>query len=708
MASATAPLGINQRSELVFPLVVMAVLVVLIVPLPTALLDVLLTLNLSVTILLLLVTLGVEQPLDLSVFPSALLLLTLGRLSLNVATTRLILGQADAGRIVETFGNFVVGGNLVVGLVVFMILVIIQFVVITKGATRISEVGARFVLDAMPGKQMAIDADLNAGAINDVEAKKRRAFLLQEAQFYGAMDGASKFVRGDAVAGMVITGINLIGGVVIGLMNGMPLVQALKVYSILTVGDGLVSQIPALIIATAAGILVTKSSNELGLGSEIGTQFFSKRQPLQIGAGLLGLLALAPGMPMVPFVIMSAALLYFSSRLSPAALAAAAAKKNAEPERVASAVTPTPMEEHLSEFLETDRACIEIGRHLIPLVDPKRDLGLLQRIATVRKDLAKRCGLWIPLVRVRDNGQLGDEEYRILVGGQEVGRGKIYIGQVLAIHPEGSKILLNGRDAKDPAFGLPAKWISEIDRSQAELTGCTVVDAPGVMVTHLREALRRHAGELLSREDLTKLIDKARETSSAVIDELIPNMLSMGTVHRVLSLLLQERVPITNLTRILESLAHNAPTVKDPEELAERARGYLARAICDPFIDSQNRIHAIIFEPSLELELRRSQQDKKMAIQPDAFEALIVRLATALREAGQNGVEVALLVDSQLRRILKNLLLRGIPDLTVIAYTEVPNDVLLEAEIIIKREDVYKAKTPVEAPADGGYVARSA
>lgn len=703
MSNPPAPLGINQRSELIFPLVVMAVLVVLIIPLPTALLDVLLTLNLSVTILLLLVTLGVSQPLELSVFPSALLLLTLGRLSLNVATTRLILGQADAGRIVETFGNFVVGGNLVVGLVVFLILVIIQFVVITKGATRISEVGARFVLDAMPGKQMAIDADLNAGAINDVEAKRRRSFLLQEAQFYGAMDGASKFVRGDAVAGIVITGINLIGGIVIGLMNGMPLVRALNVYAILTVGDGLVSQIPALIIATAAGVLVTKSSNQLGLGSEIGTQFFTKRQPLQIGAGLLGLLSIAPGMPMIPFLIMSAALWYASNRLSPANLAA---EKTAEAERP---VTPlTPMEEHLAEFLETDRACVEIGRQLIPLVDPKRDLGLLQRIATVRKDLAKRCGLWIPLVRVRDSGSLGNEEYRILVAGQEVGRGKIHIGQVLAIHPEGARIPFNGRDAKDPAFGLPAKWISEIDRSQAELTGCTVVDAPGVLVTHLREVLRRHAGDLLSREDLTKLIDKAKETSAAVVDELIPNMLSMGTVHRVLSLLLQERVPITNLTRILESLAHNAPTTKDPEELAERSRIYLSRAICDPFIDEQNRIHAMVFEPGLELELRRSQQDKKMAIPPDAFEALIIRLATCLRDAGHKGVEVALLVDSQLRRSLKSVLLRGLPDLTVIAFAEVPNDVLLEAEVIIRRDEVYKPKVASEPFQDGGLMAKSA
>ena len=696
MSTGTPPLGINQRSELIFPLVVMAVLVVLIVPLPTAMLDVLLTLNLSVTILLLLVTLGVEQPLELSVFPSALLLLTLGRLSLNVATTRLILGQADAGRIVETFGNYVVGGTLVVGLVVFLILVVIQFVVITKGATRISEVGARFVLDAMPGKQMAIDADLNAGSINDVEAKRRRNVLLQEAQFYGAMDGASKFVRGDAVAAIVITGINLLGGVVIGLMNGMPLARALNVYAVLTVGDGLVSQIPALIIATAAGILVTKSSNETGLGSEIGSQFFKKKQPLQIGAGILGLLSVAPGMPMIPFLIMSASLWYVSSRMKTETTVDG---KPTDTDRPASAI-PTPMEDHLAEFLETDRACIEIGRHLISMVDPKRELGLLQRIATVRKDLAKRCGLWIPLVRIRDNNQLGDEEYRILIGGQEVGRGQIYIGQVLAIHPEGARIPFNGREAKDPAFGLPAKWISEIDRSQAELTGCTVVDAPGVMVTHLREALRRHAGELLSREDLTKLIDKARETAASVVDELIPNILSMGAVHRVLSLLLQERVPITNLTRILESLAHNAPTIKDPEELAERARGYLARAICDPFIDSQNKINAIIFDPQLELELRRSQQDKKMAIQPDAFETLVIRLATVMREASQKGIEVAQLVDSQLRRPLKHLLYRGLPDLTIVSFTEVPNDVLLEARFIIKREEIYKSRQPAESPND--------
>ena len=694
MSVASLPLPTaNQRSELIFPLAVMAMILVLIVPLPTALLDVLLTLNLSVTVLLLLVTLGVGQPLELSVFPSTLLVLTLARLSLNVATTRLILLQADAGRIVETFGNFVVGGNLIVGLVVFLILIVIQFLVITKGATRISEVGARFVLDAMPGKQMAIDADLNAGGINDVEAKRRRSALLQEAEFFGAMDGASKFVRGDAVAGLVITAINLVGGIIIGMLNGMPLAKATRMYSILTVGDGLVSQIPALITAIAAGLLVTKSSTQIGLGTEIGSQFFAKRRPLQIGAGLLTLFALAPGMPSIPFLLLAAGLWSIARKIRPAEARTDKAATDA------AAVPLSPMEEHLSEFLETDRACIEIGGRLLGMVDPPRGLSLLQRIGTLRRDLAKRSGLWIPLVRIRDNSTLEPQDYRILIGGQEVARGTLQPDRVLAISSDGKVQPLPGLDTKDPAFGLPSKWISENERSQAELLGSTVVDGPSVLITHLREVLKRHASELLGREDLTKLIDQVKSTSSAVVDELIPNLLSMGTVHRVLTTLLEERVPITNMTRILEALAHHAPTTKDPLELAERVRGYLPRAICEPFLDAEHRIHALVFEPHLELELRRSLQekDKRLAIAPDALEALIVRLATACRDASQQQVEVALLVDSQIRRPIRHLLSRGLPDLSVIAFTEVPNDVLLEAAAIIKREEIFGGRTTTTA-----------
>jgi flagellar biosynthesis protein FlhA len=692
-ASIPAPKA-SQRSELIFPLAVMALIVVLILPLPTALLDVLLTLNLSITVLLLLVTLGVGQPLELSVFPSALLVLTLARLSLNVATTRLILLQADAGRIVETFGNFVVGGNLVVGLVVFLILVVIQFVVITKGATRISEVGARFVLDAMPGKQMAIDADLNAGAINDGEAKRRRSTLLQEAEFFGAMDGASKFVRGDAVAGVIITAINLVGGIIIGMLNGMPLARAIKAYSILTVGDGLVSQIPALITATAAGLLVTKSSTQIGLGTEIGSQFLTKRRPLQIGAGLLALFALAPGMPSIPFLLMSAALWSVARNIP---TAEARAEQSAAEQAAAPA---SPMEEHLTQFLETDRACIEIGSRLLGMVDPPRGLTLLQRIGTLRRDLAKRSGLWIPLVRVRDNSAMEPQDYRILIGGQEVARGTLQPERVLAISPDGTPLSLPGLDTKDPAFGLPAKWISDNERSQAELLGSTVVDAPSVLITHLREVFKRHAGELLGREDLAKLVDQVKASSAAVVDELIPNLLSMGTIHRVLIALLEERVPITNLTRIFEGLAHHGSTTKDPLELAERVRGYLPRAICEPFLDAENRIHALVLEPALELDLRRclNDKEKKLAIPPDALEALIVRLATALRDTSQRQLDVALLVDSQIRRPIRHLLSRGLPDLCVIAFTEVPNDVLLEAAAIIKRDEIFVTKTATTGP----------
>ncbi len=679
MASAES-FDLKQRSEWVLPLAVMVLLAVLVVPLPTPLLDVMLSVNLALTLLLLLVVLGVKQPLEISVFPSVLLFMTLARLALNVATTRLVLLQADAGKIVATFGSFVVGGNLVVGLVVFLILIVIQFVVITKGATRVSEVAARFILDAMPGKQMAIDADLNAGTINDVDARRQRVHLVREAEFYGAMDGASKFVRGDAIAGLVITAINLIGGVVIGLVNGLAITAAARTYSILTVGDGLVAQIPAVITAMSAGLLITKATSEISLGREIGFQFFTKRRPLQIGGGMLLLLALVPGLPKLPFIALGLGLFAMAQRASEKLPPAKEETKPPPP--------MSPIEEHLHDFIETDRACVEIGARLIPLMNPRHGPSLLQRIGTLRRDLARRYGLWVPLVRVRDNAQLANEQYLILIAGQEAARGEIHVDRLLAIHPENVPITLEGEDARDPAFGLPAKWIAENDRARAEISGCTVVDAPSVMITHLREILRRYAGDLLSREDLSKLIDKVKLTDPAVVDELVPQLLSMSAVHRVLTWLLAECVPITNLTRILECLAQNASSTKNPIELAELVRGMLGRAICEPYVDEKGRIHAIVFHPRLELEFRRSLQDKKLAIDPTQMEKLIVRLATECRDASARRRETALLVDSVLRRPMKQLLLRALPDIAVIAYSEVPNDVMLEPEVIIKPEEI--------------------
>jgi flagellar biosynthesis protein FlhA len=684
---------LSQRSELVLSLSMLGVLAVLLVPLPTVLLDLLLAFNLAITVLLLLITLSATRPLDFSVFPSLLLLMTLFRLALNVATTRLILlhgnqGEHAAGYIVDTFGRFVVGGNLVVGLVVFLILVIIQFVVITKGASRISEVSARFTLDSLPGKQMAIDAELNTGVIDEKEARRRRELLMRETEFYGSMDGASKFVRGDAIAAVIITGINLVGGIVIAMMRGMPIAQAVNRYSILTVGDGLVSQIPALIVATASGMLVTKATTQSSLGQEISEQVTLNSRPLLVGAVIVLSLALVPGLPWYAFIPLAAALFLAGRRLAARQAKPAAAAQPGPGAAQPAGTGPRPAEIPLDDFLQVDRACVEIGARLIPLVDPKRGTGLIDRIGGLRRDLARKNGLWVPPIRVRDNIQLDAETYRILVGGREVARGRLRPERWLAIDPGNARVPVDGEATRDPAFGLPARWIAENDRQRAELGGFTVVDAPNVLVTHLGEVVRRHAHELLSREDLKTLVDKARETAPSVVDELIPNALTMGQVHRVLTLLLEERVPISNLTRILESLANHAPATKDPIELAERSRVDLGRAICDRFRDDQGRIHALVLDPRLELELRRATHEKTLVLDPARLEKLIVKLANEWRKATAKGQEVALLADVSLRRPLRHALARSLPDVAVVAYQEVPSDMLLEPAALVKPEDL--------------------
>ena len=677
-------LSFSQRSELVLAVALLGMLVVLLVPLPPLVLDLLLALNLALTVLLLLFTLGATQPLDFSVFPSLLLLSTLYRLALNVATTRLILLKGHAGMIVESFGNFVVGGNLVVGLVIFLILIIIQFVVITKGAGRISEVAARFTLDAMPGKQMAIDAELNAGMIDEPEARRRRQHLVHEAEFHGAMDGASKFVRGDAIAGLIITAINLIGGVVLGWTRGMDIAQAIRTYSILSVGDGLVAQIPALIVATASGILVTKATSQSSLGSEIGSKFTANPRTLAIGGLILGSLALVPGLPKLPFLVLGSGLWFASRRVG---MMISAQKQLAETLES----TPAPKsstEVILDDFLHMDRACIEIGARMIPLVDPKPGPGLLDRISGLRRDLGRKNGLWVPPIRVRDNVQLEPEAYRFLVNGREVARGQIRPGEYLAIDPGTTRFPVAGLATKDPAFGLPALWITENDRQRAELGGYTVVDAPSVLITHLGEMLKRHGHELLGREDLKSLVDKVKETSPSLVDELIPNVLNMGALHRILGLLLEEHVPITNLTRILESLANHAPTTKDPFDLTERVRIDLGRVICDRVRDDQGRLRAVVLDPRLELEFRKALQEKNLVLDPGRMEKLIVRLANEWRKATVSGVEVALLTDGSLRRALRMTIARSLPDLAVIAYQEIPGDLLLEPAALIKPEDL--------------------
>jgi flagellar biosynthesis protein FlhA len=673
------------RSELLLSVALLGLLVVFLVPLPTFLLDLLLTFNIGATVLLLLITLTVRQPLDFSTFPSLLLLFTLYRLALNVATTRLILLNANAGEVVQAFGQFVVRGNLVVGLVIFLILIVIQFVVITRGAGRVSEVAARFTLDSMPGKQMAIDAEMNAGLIDEAEARRRRAALVRESEFYGTMDGASRFVRGDAIAAIIITAINLVGGFIIGLTKGMPLAQAVRTYSILTIGDGLVTQIPALITATASGMLVTKATSESSLGQEIGNQFEAATGPLRLGAVILAALGLMPGMPFVPFVSLGAGLFFLSRRLT--ARPVAAPEGAAKPE--AAAPAKSPVEGYLEDFLQADRISLEIGAALIPLVSAKRGPGLLDRIGGLRRDLARQSGLWVPAVRVRDNIQLEPQAYRILLGGREVARGTVRPDMWLAIDPgNAAKIPLPGEETKEPAFGLPAKWITDAERNRAEAAGYTVVDAPNVIITHLGEVVRRHAAELLSREDLKAMVDKVRETSPAVVDDLIPNLLTMGALHRVLTILLDERVPISNLPRILEALAAYAQTVKDPAELAERVRVDIGRAVVDRFRDPSGRVRAVVLDPRLEVELRRSIQNNQLVLDPARLEQLTLRLAGELRKASARGYDVALLCDASLRRAVRHALVRAIPELVVVSYQEIPNDLLMEPVAVIRPEDL--------------------
>jgi flagellar biosynthesis protein FlhA len=513
-----------------------------------------------------------------------------------------------------------------------------------------------------------------------------------EAEFHGAMDGASKFVRGDAVAGLVITAINLIGGVIIGLTRDMSIGEAMRTFSVLTVGDGLVSQVPALIIATSAGILVTKATSQSSLGHEIGSQFLTNPRPLMVGAFILSAIAMTPGLPKIPFLALAGGLWVASRRVH-------AAVSKPVPEKSATPPTKSAAEVQFGEFLQTDRACVEVGARLIPLVDPKRGSSLLDRITALRRDLAQKNGIWVPPIRVRDNIHLDVEVYRILVGGREVARGVLRPDQLLAIDPDGARPALDGEATQDPAFGLPARWIAEGDRRRAELTGYTVVDAPSVLVTHLSELVKRHAHELLSREDLKKLIDKVKETSPTVVDELVPQMLSMGALHRILTNLLEERVPITNLVRILETLAHYAPLSKDPIELADRVRTDQGRAICDRFRDDRNRIHAIVLDPRLEMELRRSIQDRALALDPIRLEKLIVRLANEHRKSRANNQEVALLADASIRRPLWHAIVRALPDLSVVAYQEVPNNMLLEAVAMIRLEDVAGARPE---PAAGG------
>jgi len=685
VTNATTSWRIAQHSDIILAASVVGVLLVLIVPVPTPLLDVLLAMNIACSLLLLMVALSAARPLEFATFPSLLLFTTLFRLSLNVASTRLILLNGYAGEVINAFGHFVVGGNMVVGMIVFLILVVIQFVVITKGAGRVSEVAARFTLDAMPGKQMAIDADLSAGLITEADARRRREQIAQEAEFYGAMDGASKFVRGDAVAGLAITAVNLIGGMIMGKLRGLSVPDAIRTYCILTVGDGLVTQIPSLIIATTAGIIVTKASSSSNLARDVAGEVLSHPRALAIGAGMMSLFGLIPGLPTVPFFILAAMFvaLYFAVRRA----ARPAAEKPSTPEAAAKTAEGP---EDLMSMMQVDRLSVEVGYQLIPLLDPARNDEMLRKIRAVRRQLAAKLGIVIPPVRIHDNLQLKPDAYVIRLRGNEIARGSLMADHLLAIDSGMVQKPVAGIETKEPAFGLPARWIAPALKDEAEAAGYTVADPRSVLITHLSETLKKHAPEILTREDVRAMVDHLKEHSPTVVEELIPNVMTLGGVQKILQNLLAEGIPVNDLGAIIEAIADHAPTTKDIGLLTEMVRRSIARTICAS-VESRGRLGAITLDPAVEQAIAQSVQESAgsgaLAMEPGRSEQLIRKIAEAVRKTVTAGYEAVLLTSGPIRRHVRRIVEHVMPDLPVLSYEELTADMRLEGHATVSLEE---------------------
>jgi flagellar biosynthesis protein FlhA len=670
-------------TDLILPVGFIASVLVIMVPMPAALMDVLLSLNITVAVIMLLTTIYVKTPLEFNIFPSLLLATTLGRLVLNVATTRLILTHAQtdgllaAGAVVREFGEFVAGDKIVVGLIIFAIIVLIQFVVITKGATRISEVAARFALDGMPGRQMAIDADLNAGTIDEKEAQRRRSEITQQADFFGAMDGASKFVRGDAIAGIVITLINIVGGLIIGVVDaGMSVGQAAEIYTKLTIGDGLVSQVPAFLISLAAGLLVTRSSTESNLPAQFMAQLFSRPQALAVTGGFLGLLIFT-NLPTIPLLAIGggcAGLAMLTVRRAQAQKQAAA-KAEAAPKKAA--------EERIEDYLAIDPMEIELGVGLIRLADPKRNGDLLERVQRVRQNIAAQLGVVMPKVRIRDNMRLEQNQYRIKVADAVVAEGSVYPAMLLAMDSGVTTGKVAGIDTRDPAFNMPAVWIEPTTRDQAEMLGYSIVEPVAVLATHLTEVVRKHGDELLTRDATKHLIDELKQKSPAVVDELIPTQMKLAEVQQVLQMLLREGVPIRQLSPILETLGDYASRTKDPVLLTEYVRHRLARTICSKLRDPQGKLHVVAVDPALEDRIRAGFEHNERGLfvrmSPQAIEATCKVLAKETEKLTKTGKQPIVLVSPQIRAALKLMTQPHLPQLVVLSYNEVTRDTQVES-----------------------------
>lgn len=671
---------IRQRGDIIVAVSVVGLIGLMILPVPPFMLDIFLSISISLSIVIMISAVCIRKPLDFSVFPSILLITTLFRLALNVASTRLILlrgneGVEAAGEVIKSFGSFVVGGNYAVGFTVFLILIIVNFVVITKGSGRIAEVAARFTLDAMPGKQMAIDADLNAGLIDETEARKRRSMISQEADFYGAMDGASKFVRGDAIAGLIITVINIIGGLIIGtLQKGMPFTEAAQTYTILTIGDGLVSQIPTLLISTAAGIVISRAGGESDLGRDITRQIFLSPKALLATSGIMVVLGLVPGLPNVPFFIISAVsagIAYVVSRPEQEE------KKEREPE-------PAEDEAPIETLIEIEPLTFEIGYGLIPLVESERGT-LLNKIKAMRRQIATELGFVVPPIHIKDNLQLRPHEYSFFIRGIEVARSEVMTGYHLAVvSKEAEKI--EGIPTKEPVFGLPAFWIEDNEIEKAQAKGYMVVDPATVIATHITELIRSHAWELLTRTEVQALLDKISRTYPKLVDELIPSMITLGSLQRILQNLLREKVPINDLVSILETLLDYAPTVKDVEILTEYVRQALSRFITKQYMGQDGAIYVVSLDPGFEIALSRAI-DAGGAINPEVLNKLVRAIEKSVLEEKFKGVQPIILCSQHVRRFLRKIIERFIPSIVILSSAEIAPSVKLHTTGVVRYED---------------------
>ena len=675
MASLTLNIEtrLHRYSDIFVAVGLLVIMAIMIVPMPTLVMDLLLTINITLALLVLMVAMYMTETLQFTVFPGLLLILTLFRLSLNIASTRLILSDADAGGVIAAFGDFVVGGNYVVGFIIFLILVIIQFVVITKGAGRIAEVAARFTLDAMPGKQMAIDADLNAGLIDEGEARKRREDTAKESDFYGAMDGASKFVRGDAIAGLIITFINVIAGFIIGVgQKGMPLADAAEMYTLLTVGDGLVSQIPALIISTATGIIVTRAASNTHLGQELVSQLFREPRGLYIISGVMVVFGLIPGLPFLPFGLLSVITGVIAYSLSTSSTEEEASQDVEEAQEEGSG------EDEVEKYLYVDPLELEIGYGLIPLVDKENGGDLLHRITMIRKQVALELGIIIPPIRIRDNIQLRPNDYSMKLRGVEIATGNLEPGSLMILNPGSVTIPIKGTKTTEPAFNLPAIWISESNRDTAEAAGYTVVEPVSVLATHLKELLKRHAHELLGRQETQKLIDTIKEDYPVVVEELIPEKLTVGNVQKVLQNLLKERVSIRDLVRVLESLGDSLQFTKDIDLLGEYVRNALSASMHLPYV-VDNAINAMTIGPNLEkliLDAVRGNDSimKLPNLAPDTLQELYQQVQKYMDALQDQGFPAVMVVSPSVRIFTRRLLETVFNDLAVLAITEIPTN----------------------------------